>query len=161
MVVVDKVTGKSVHVCDHAGRKAEIDPEQWSALKPVAVGQSAILEQYESRPQWCFQRQPGELAAEWTAREWARREADDAQYVAEDEARLQSEPVDASGNYALCGDPDVTPGWVNLWVPYSELYGSPPLSPAQLNQFHLTTEFPTASHGNPAVRFSWIIEGKL
>jgi hypothetical protein len=47
-----------------------------------------------------WHRRPGELASEWTAREWARREADDAQYVAEDEARLQSEPVDASGNYA-------------------------------------------------------------
>jgi hypothetical protein len=53
------------------------------------------------KPAWRLQRQPGELAAEWTAREWARREADDAQYVREDEARLQSEPVDASGNYAL------------------------------------------------------------
>ena len=53
------------------------------------------------KPSWRLQRQPRELAAEWTARELARREADDAQYVAEDEARLQSEPVDASGNYSL------------------------------------------------------------
>jgi hypothetical protein len=50
---------------------------------------------------WQMQRQPGDLAAEWTAREWARREADDAEYVAKDEQRLRTEPVDASGNYAL------------------------------------------------------------
>jgi hypothetical protein len=48
----------------------------------------------------CQHQQPGDLAAEWTAREWARREADDAEYVAEDEARLRTEPVDHSGNYA-------------------------------------------------------------
>jgi hypothetical protein len=37
---------------------------------------------------WRLDRQPGELAAEWTAREMARREADDAEYVAKDEQRL-------------------------------------------------------------------------
>jgi hypothetical protein len=37
--------------------------------------------------------QPGEIAAEWTAREMACREADDAQYVADDEERLRTEPV--------------------------------------------------------------------
>jgi hypothetical protein len=47
-----------------------------------------------------WHRQPGELAAEWTAREWARREADDAQYVKEDEERLRTAPLDGSGNYA-------------------------------------------------------------
>jgi hypothetical protein len=52
------------------------------------------------KPVWRQHRQPGELAAEWTARELARREADDAQYVADDEARLRTEPVDSSGNYA-------------------------------------------------------------
>lgn len=52
-----------------------------------------------SKPSWC-QQPPGQLAAEWTARELARREADDAQYVAEDEARLRTAPVDTSGNYA-------------------------------------------------------------
>ena len=59
------------------------------------------------KPAWHQQRQPGDIAAEWTARELARREAEwrerdlaDARYVAEDEARLRTEPVDASENYA-------------------------------------------------------------
>jgi hypothetical protein len=33
--------------------------------------------------------------------EWLRRELADAQYVAEDEERLRTEPLDASGNYVL------------------------------------------------------------
>jgi hypothetical protein len=33
--------------------------------------------------------------------EWLRRDLDDAQYVAEDKERLRTEPLDASGNYAL------------------------------------------------------------
>ena len=53
------------------------------------------------KPAWCLQRQPGDLAAEWAAGELARREAEDAEYVAEDEERLRTEPVDLSGNYAL------------------------------------------------------------
>jgi hypothetical protein len=53
------------------------------------------------KPVWRQDRQPGDLAAEWTARELARREAEDAQYVAEDEARLRATPLDASGNYPL------------------------------------------------------------
>jgi hypothetical protein len=44
---------------------------------------------------------PGELAAKWTAYEIARRVLEDAQYIAADEERLQIQPVDASGNYAL------------------------------------------------------------
>ena len=44
--------------------------------------------------------QPGVIAEAWTARALAAREAVDEQYVIDDEARLQSEPVDASGNYA-------------------------------------------------------------
>jgi hypothetical protein len=42
------------------------------------------------KPAWHLQRQPGDLAAEWTARELARREAEDAKYVAEDEERLRA-----------------------------------------------------------------------
>jgi hypothetical protein len=53
------------------------------------------------KPAWRSQRQPGDLAAEWTPRELARREADDAEYVAKDEERLRNEPVDLSGNYKL------------------------------------------------------------
>ena len=49
---------------------------------------------------WVSKPPPGTIAAEWEAREWSRREADDARYVAEDEERLRTEPVDASGNYA-------------------------------------------------------------
>jgi hypothetical protein len=51
------------------------------------------------KPNWHLQRQPGDVAAEWTANELARREADDAQYVADDEERLRITPLDASGNY--------------------------------------------------------------
>jgi hypothetical protein len=101
LVAVDKVTAKSVYVSDHDGREAEIGLKEWAALNPAQVGQSAVMDGYDSRPQWCLHRQPGDLAAEWTAPELARREAEDVRYVAEDEARLQSEPVDASGNYAL------------------------------------------------------------
>jgi hypothetical protein len=43
-----------------------------------------------NKPAWQLQRQPGDLAAEWTARELARREAEDAKYVAEDEERLRT-----------------------------------------------------------------------
>ncbi len=43
---------------------------------------------------------PGAIAEAWTARELAADEAEDAQYLKDDEARLKSEPVDASGNYA-------------------------------------------------------------
>ena len=50
---------------------------------------------------WHLQRQPGDLAAEWTARELAAREAEDERYVAEDEERLRRTPLDASGNYPL------------------------------------------------------------
>ena len=46
-----------------------------------------------SKPAWRQQHEPGELAAEWTARELARREAEDAQYVAEDEERLRNSEV--------------------------------------------------------------------
>lgn len=42
------------------------------------------------KPAWHQQHPPGHIAAEWTARELERREAEDAQYVAEDEARLRS-----------------------------------------------------------------------
>jgi hypothetical protein len=52
------------------------------------------------KPSWRCGRQPGDLAAEWTARELARREADDAEYTASDAERLRTEPVDLSGNYA-------------------------------------------------------------
>ena len=65
---------------------------------------AATLDPPKPRPvekPWRLQRQPGELTAEWAAHELARREAEDVQYVAEDAARLQSEPVDASGNYSL------------------------------------------------------------
>jgi hypothetical protein len=55
----------------------------WAATlnppKPVPIG----------KPAWHQQHPPGHIAAEWTAREWARREAEDAQYVAEDERRIQ------------------------------------------------------------------------
>jgi hypothetical protein len=47
----------------------------------------------ESATRW--HRQPGDIAAEWTARELARRELEDEQYVAADEARLATEPVSA------------------------------------------------------------------
>jgi hypothetical protein len=50
---------------------------------------------------WHLQRQPGDLAAEWTARELAAREAEDEQYVKRDEERLRRTPLDASGNYPL------------------------------------------------------------
>jgi hypothetical protein len=46
---------------------------------------------------WRLDRQPGDLAAEWTDREFARREADDAQYVAEDEERLSRADPTAGG----------------------------------------------------------------
>jgi hypothetical protein len=67
----------------------------WAATLPDPKPQRA------APASWRMQHQPGDLAAEWAARELARREIDDAQYVAEDEARLQTEPVDDSGNFAL------------------------------------------------------------
>jgi hypothetical protein len=67
---------------------------------------AATLPDLKSRPvvdksSWRIDRQPGDLAAEWTANELARREAEDAQYVAEDEEWMRTTPLDASGNYPL------------------------------------------------------------
>jgi hypothetical protein len=53
----------------------------------------------ESATRW--HRQPGDIAAEWTARELAARETDDAQYVAEDEERLRTTQPLPDGNYPL------------------------------------------------------------
>jgi hypothetical protein len=70
-----------------------------------------------SKPAWRSQRQPGDLAAEWTARELAAREAEDAKYVAEDEERLRTKPVDLSGNYARRHTySDDGSGWLD-WPP--------------------------------------------
>jgi hypothetical protein len=53
---------------------------------------------------WRLDRQPGDLAAEWTAFEMARREVEDAQYVAEDEERLRHLTIDYEQPPALWGD---------------------------------------------------------
>jgi hypothetical protein len=53
------------------------------------------------KPNWNMDRQPGDLAAEWEANEWKRREAEDAQYIAYDEEWMRKTPLDASGNYPL------------------------------------------------------------
>jgi hypothetical protein len=50
---------------------------------------------------WQLHRQPGDLAAAWTARELAAREAEDEQYVKRDEEWMRRTPLDSSGNYPL------------------------------------------------------------
>lgn len=79
------------------------DSALWAATLPGDAATLALAQ--AARANWRGwpkdkPNRPGDLAAEWTARELARREADDAQYVAEDEARLRTAPVDLSGNYA-------------------------------------------------------------
>src|SRR5262249_27804493 len=64
----------------------------WAALLP-----DPKPPQKPADKSWRLDRQPGELAAEWTASELARREADDAQYVAEDEERLRADLTAGGG----------------------------------------------------------------
>lgn len=52
-------------------------------------------------PNWHMDRQPGALAAEWARRELARREADDVQYIVDDEEWMRTTPLDSSENYPL------------------------------------------------------------
>src|SRR5262245_6948352 len=67
----------------------------WAATLPDLKPRAPV-----AKP-WRMHKQPGDLAAEWTANELKRREADDAQYVAEDEEWMRTTPPDASGNYPL------------------------------------------------------------
>ena len=68
----------------------------WAATLHTALpGDAATLalaqaERVNRQPRPHWQNQPGDLATQWVARELARREAEDAQYVAEDEARLRA-----------------------------------------------------------------------
>ena len=80
----------------------------WAATLPGEAATLALAVAGRSNWQgWPVDKphKPGELAAEWAARELARREAErdaaDEQYVAEDEERLRTEPVDDEGNYAV------------------------------------------------------------
>ena len=49
LIAVDRVAFDWVHIRDHAGRTAKLHPDTYRALKPVAFGRSAAMEQYESR----------------------------------------------------------------------------------------------------------------
>jgi len=79
-----------------------------SALSDFSLWAATLEDPKPSRPpvkpNWQLQRQLGDLAAEWTARELARREADDAQYVAADEEWLRTTPTDSSENYPTRND---------------------------------------------------------
>jgi hypothetical protein len=94
-------TGAKSAVTDDRAYRIVAGPE----LSDFALWAGTLPDPKPQRPaadkSWRMDRRPGDLAAEWTASELVRREAEDVRYVAEDEARLQSEPVDASGNYAL------------------------------------------------------------
>src|SRR5262245_51468765 len=90
---------KSAHKAPEAARiiagPALSDFSLWAATLPDPKPQRSVDRS------WRMHRQPGELAAEWTARELARRDAEDEQYVKRDEERLRRTPLDASGNYPL------------------------------------------------------------
>jgi hypothetical protein len=102
-------TGDSKSPCAAGGKRALKDLRAPSSARVIAGPPlsdfslwAATLDPPPYRPMvgWVSVPPPGTLAAEWTARELARREADDARYVAEDEERLRTAPVDSSGNYA-------------------------------------------------------------
>ena len=80
----------------------ELSPSAlWAATLPGSAATLALAVAARSNWQgWPAGKphQPGELATEWAARELARRNAEDEQYIAEDEERLRIESVDDEGN---------------------------------------------------------------
>ena len=48
LIAVEKITSKWIHIRDHAGRTARLDPTTYERLKPAAFGRSAAMERYEA-----------------------------------------------------------------------------------------------------------------